>query len=115
MKADYGLDAPGVVRNLILGSIAGFALYASVLLGFWSGTVTLGPVTLGLSGMALVTGIICAFQGAYMIWSSKVGKLKERDHLLDNIQWTGQKSERSMSAAGAAYCSSARPNAALRL
>src|SRR5947199_167164 len=38
-RPDYGLDAPGVVRNLLLVGAAGWLLFASAASGLWSGTV----------------------------------------------------------------------------
>jgi arsenite methyltransferase len=42
--ADYGLDAPGVVRNLVLAAAIGFVLWAVTVAGLWSG-VNLGIPT----------------------------------------------------------------------
>lgn len=70
-KAHYGIDAPTVLRNLILGAIACFLLSLFVMRGF------IGPA-IGLSIAALM-----------MLWGSLVGKFRARDKLLAAIPWRG--------------------------
>jgi arsenite methyltransferase len=91
---DYGLDAPGVVRNLFLAGGAGLVLALLNLLGVWSGRVVVGPIAgvklvFPLASMGLWTGMVCTAMGLWMIWTSRVGKVRERDRLLDHILWTG--------------------------
>ena len=93
-RADYGLDAPGVVRNLFCVAGAGLVLAILRAAGVWSGRVTVGPiggVTLAfpLATMGAWAGVSCAAMGIWMIWSSRVGKVRERERLLDTIPWTG--------------------------
>ena len=81
LRPDYGIDAPGVVRNLLIaGSVA---LLVSVLsysgLLPWTGLArSLAPMTVAFLGM-----------GGYMYYSSKVSKLYEREQQLDLISWRG--------------------------
>jgi arsenite methyltransferase len=75
-RADYGIDAPAVVRNLILVAIAGIGL----------GTFL--PVR-ALASMTFGTGVLCFGMTLWMLWESKVGKLLERERLLRRIDWTG--------------------------
>jgi arsenite methyltransferase len=42
-----------------------------------------------LSPAALWIGLSCGAMGLWMIWSSRVGKLRERERLLDTLTWTG--------------------------
>jgi ubiquinone/menaquinone biosynthesis C-methylase UbiE len=70
-KANYGIDAPTVLRNLILGAIACFVLAFFVVRAF------LGPA-IGFS-----------FAAAMLLWSSLVGKFHARDSLLSAIPWRG--------------------------
>lgn len=75
LRPDYGIDAPGVVRNLFIGGT--LALLASVLsyTGVlpWSGLArSLAPLTIGCLGM-----------GTYMYLSAKYGKIREREWLLN--------------------------------
>lgn len=84
-QPDYGIDAPGVIRNLFLVAAAGLILFVTARCGLWSGI--LAHVNLGDSG--LFAGIACGFMGCWMLYDSKVGKLKERDRLLDRVPWRG--------------------------
>ena len=84
-KPHYGIDAPGVVRNLLLAGIAGLLLWASIAAGLWSGVV--GVFQVGPMGLGVAIG--CLGMGAYMFWSSRFGKLKEREQLLDCVEWRG--------------------------
>jgi arsenite methyltransferase len=85
LRPDYGLDAPGVVRNLILCGAAGLLTWAAAAAGLWSGRV--GPVH--LAPMGLGCGVGLSLTGLWMIWHSKVGKVRARERLLDCIPWTG--------------------------
>jgi arsenite methyltransferase len=84
-KPDYGIDAPGVVRNLFLAAVAGLLLWASIAAGLWSGVV--GIFQVGPAGLGVAIG--CLGMGVYMFWSSRFGKLKERDEFLDHVEWQG--------------------------
>jgi SAM-dependent methyltransferase len=91
---DYGLDAPKVVRNLFIVGAVGLLLWGSTALGFWSGEAVVGPIAgldfqfpLGLMGFWF--GFGCGGMGLWMVWSSKVGKIENRDRLLGYIDWAG--------------------------
>jgi SAM-dependent methyltransferase len=86
---DYGLDAPGVVRNLFLCGSAGVLLWLSKALGLWPAALVVGPVRIELSQMGLFAGAGCLAMGTWMVWTSRFGKVRERDRLLDRIAWTG--------------------------
>lgn len=73
-RADYGLDAPGVVRTM--GTI-GLALIL---------IVTLLPVPIGLKSAGISMGVSFLLSGIAMIASSRLGKMRARDSLLDAIQ-----------------------------
>src|SRR4030081_2113701 len=92
VKADYGLDAPKVVRNLLLAGALGLLIWGSAALGFWSGELVVGPIA-GLvvrfpAEGALWPGAGCTAMALWMLWSSKFGKVRERETLLDRIAWT---------------------------
>jgi SAM-dependent methyltransferase len=94
LAPDYGLDAPGVVRNLFIAGTAGLLLWGSTALGFWSGEAVVGPISgldfrFPLGSMGFWSGIGCSGMGLWMVWSSKVGKIKNRERLLGYIDWTG--------------------------
>ncbi|HXA47711.1 MAG TPA: class I SAM-dependent methyltransferase [Burkholderiaceae bacterium] len=92
-KPDYGLDAPGVVRNLFLCAAAGLLVWASVKIGLWSGIVSIpisnDTLNIEFTGMGLGFGIGLSFTGFWMIWDSKIGKLRGREELLGKLQWSG--------------------------
>jgi SAM-dependent methyltransferase len=90
LRADYGLDAPSVVRNLVVAAVLGLAVFASVALGFWPGRITVGPLVFEVAFMGLGAGLACAGMAVYMAWSSKYGKLAERDRHLDRLALKGQ-------------------------
>lgn len=84
-KADYGIDAPGVVRNFAVGGAAAFIMGIGL-------SVVLGPsytalAYIGEFGFFARIGFLLT--AALMILSSKVGKFRERDRLLDGIPWRG--------------------------
>lgn len=69
-RADYGIDAPGVVRGLF---IVGILLLIASILSIW----------------LMLVGLACLIFGSSMLWSSKVGKFRMRDRLIDSIEWQG--------------------------
>jgi len=88
-SADYGLDAPGVVRNLGIACAAGLVLWVSTITHIWSGVISIGPLAFQVGVMGLVCACISGGMALWMIWSSKVGKIREREKLLDFLTWTG--------------------------
>jgi SAM-dependent methyltransferase len=84
-RPDYGLDAPGVVRNLLLVTAAGSLVWLTAMLGWWSGR--LGGVR--VTGMALGPAIGCGLMACWMIYDSRIGKVRDREKLLDRIGWRG--------------------------
>ena len=70
-KANYGSDAPTVLRNLIIGAVACYLLAVLMVPAFF------GPA-LGLTFAVLM-----------MLWSSLYAKFKARDSLLNGIPWRG--------------------------
>jgi SAM-dependent methyltransferase len=84
-KPDYGIDAPGVVRNLYLAAAAGLAAYATARAGLWSGVAA--HFDFAHAGLGVALG--CGFMGTWMLYDSKIGKLKERETLLDRVALKG--------------------------
>ena len=87
---DYGLDAPGAVRNLFI--IGGLALLTRLAVAFhlWSGVLTLGGGDFNLRPMTVGLSLGCLGMGAWMALDSKYGKVRERERLLDLLTWTGR-------------------------
>lgn len=85
-EANYGVDAPGfILGHIILGTSAVFlaiVIYSLIL----PARPMLGRVLLILDVLAGMWGFVIA--GGFL-WSSKVGKLHERDRLMNLIQWRG--------------------------
>ena len=78
-RPDYGIDAPGVVRNLAIGGAAALVLAAVAFPLGWA----------PLASMATGAAIGCLFGAGWMVWGSKVEKVRERDRLLDSLPWRG--------------------------
>jgi len=89
-KPDYGIDAPSVVRNL--AAAGSLLLFAALLtnMDFLPREIALGPsLRIGLLGMWLGAGGGLTAAALWMLWGSRVGKIKERERLLDHIAWRG--------------------------
>ena len=85
-REDYGIDAPTVVRNnvligLLLCLVALGMLFLPVsLFGDWGATAILVLFFAGFS-LLLTSGV--------MVYGSRVGKLRLRDRLLNQLPWRG--------------------------
>lgn len=88
-RPDYGIDAPVVVRNLFLVGIIGFSAWALTTLAILSGRFDVPKPILVITNMGLTTGIGCSLMAAWMLWHSRVGKLRSRERLLDRVSWAG--------------------------
>jgi SAM-dependent methyltransferase len=85
-KADYGLDAPGVVVG---SAAAGTAALAGAGVGWavWRRRHRVPAAVLG--GWLALWGMVGLAQAGLMLRSSRAGKLAERDRLLDQLPWRG--------------------------
>jgi arsenite methyltransferase len=88
-RPDYGVDAPGVIRNLLIVAVTGFLIWLTATLGWWSGDLAGFGVRLPLSHIAPWPAASCFLMALWMLWDSKIGKQRNRESLLDSIQWTG--------------------------
>jgi len=82
-KPDYGIDAPGVIRNLFLAALIVLAI------ALFFPIVHIGPVTFLLRPMAWSSAPFLALGGVLMIGYVKWGKFRHRDRMLSLIPWTG--------------------------
>ena len=73
---DYGIDAPGVIRNLF---VIGVVL---IPVGMFLPHIRIGNVILILNSMAYCTGGACLLEGVLMIVYAKYGKFRHRDRML---------------------------------
>jgi len=69
-RANYGVDAPGIVIAYACVGIAALALQPSI-------------------GWSIWIALPCAALIAHFLWSSKVGKLRVRDEIISSIPWRG--------------------------
>jgi SAM-dependent methyltransferase len=82
---NYGIDAPVAVRNLFIVAGLGMISLTTRLLGVWSKQDPFAAI-----GFPLITaGISCGVMGCWMIYDSKIGKIREREIFLDKIPWRG--------------------------
>jgi ubiquinone/menaquinone biosynthesis C-methylase UbiE len=87
-RIDYGIDAPSLLHMMFVVGTVALVLALVSSLSPWPG-YPWGMVA------AVVFGVFTAYtlgMGCHMLYSSKVGKLKRRERLLDQITWTGSES-----------------------
>src|SRR5262245_3641577 len=93
-RPDYGIDAPEVVRNLFLAGGIGLLIWSTATLGVWSGQLILPlpglKLIFPLEGIGLGCGIGCMGMAIWMLWDSKIGKVRSRERLLQRVSWTGK-------------------------
>ncbi len=83
-KPDYGVDAPGVIRNLLLVAAACvlLALFLPPVMHFGQNTFALRSIFWSMApGFAL--------GGLLMLLYARVGKLRHRDRMLALLPWRG--------------------------
>ena len=83
-KIDYGIDAPGVIRNLGIAGIAGLLLAI-----FGPGVIKMGPVLFNLHPTCWGIGVLCTGEALLMLLYVKVGKFHHRDSMLALHPWRG--------------------------
>src|SRR3954453_1495004 len=81
----YGLDAPLVVRNMLIVAALGIISLITRLLGVWSRQDVIAVIARPLIG----AGLSCGAMALWMNYDSKVGKIRERDTYLNKIHWDG--------------------------
>jgi arsenite methyltransferase len=82
-KPDYGIDAPGVIRNLL---VIGGALFIS---SFFISVIRIGFVIIELKEAARSSGLSCMVGGILMLLYAKWGKFLHRDRMLKMVSWRG--------------------------
>jgi arsenite methyltransferase len=85
-KPDYGLDAPGVCRGLFIGGLA--AAIVGFFLVRWALSRHAGS-EIGLAFMVENSGVGCLIGAALMFASSRFGKLRARDRVIDRLNLSG--------------------------
>ena len=84
-RPNYGLDAPLVVRNLLIVSALGIISLITRLLHVWSRQVLIAMIARPL----MSAGLSCGAVASWMIYDSKIGKERERERYLDKLAWRG--------------------------
>jgi len=82
-KPDYGIDAPNVIRNLLLASVA------CVVLALAFPKPTIAHVTFILNPSLFYSAAWFAVPAILMLVYAKVGKFRHRDRMLAKVSWTG--------------------------
>jgi arsenite methyltransferase len=84
LEPDYGIDAPGVIRNLFLAGACGIALGIFAPPSVHFGMLQMKPSPTGWS-----IGISATISALLMLLYSKFGKLRHRDRILNLHRWRG--------------------------
>src|SRR5215470_18907910 len=82
-KPDYGIDAPGVIRNLL---VIGTALIIS---GIFFASIHIGNVIVSWRVSVFWAGGFCVAEGILMLLYAKWGKFRHRDRMLNMVPWRG--------------------------
>ena len=86
VKADYGLDAPSVVRNSAVIGVVCLIIGLFLCLK----AVPVRPIAGGIFALAgFLLGIAMLAAAGLMVWSSKYGKLLERELMIDTLELAG--------------------------
>jgi arsenite methyltransferase len=88
-QPDYGLDAPKLVRRF---AIRGGLLLAFAVALYLSNRTTSPAAAKTLTSLLVAIGLGFLLAAGIMFWSSRVGKLKVRDRMLDSFAWRGNES-----------------------
>ena len=86
---DYGIDAPKLVKRF---AIRGGMLIAFALALYFANRSSNPAAATSLGSMLFAIGLTFLIISAFMIWSSRVAKLKLRDRILDSMPWRGDES-----------------------
>jgi arsenite methyltransferase len=83
---DYGLDAPVTVKHMF--SRGAWALGIGIMM-YLINRAEYPDVSLRILSVGASVGLTFIAVGAFMMWSSRVAKLKLRDELIDSLALTG--------------------------
>jgi SAM-dependent methyltransferase len=82
---NYGLDAPVAVRNMLIVAALGIISLIMRVLGMWSRQDAIAVIARPL----MMAGLSYGAMALWMIYDSKIGKIREQDTYLDKINWNG--------------------------
>lgn len=84
-KPDYGIDAPTAVRNMLIVAALGVVSLIARLFGLWSRHDAIAAIARPLMSAGVGAGV----GAVWMIYDSRIGKVRERECFLDRITWRG--------------------------
>lgn len=84
-KADYGIDAPLVVKRFLCGGAAAFLVGIVI----WRTMGARSTLMASLIGTGIYGGITWIATALWMVYGSKVGKVRLRERLLDTLELEG--------------------------
>ena len=84
-KIDYGIDAPGIRSGMFVIAVVGcimigLAKFADI---YWLKNSPIISIILNILGITIA--LYGSFMASYMTYCSRIGKLKTRDFLLDEV------------------------------
>jgi len=85
-QPDYGIDAPTLVRRF---AVRGGVMVVFAALLYYANRNSSPAAATSIGSMLLSIGVTFLLISAIMVWSSRVGKLKMRDRILDSLPWRG--------------------------
>ncbi len=85
-RPDYGIDAPGLVRNLFLGGSGALLLLLPAAFGFWPSR-SWGVL---LAALLLVCAAYLLGMACLLLYASRVSKLRGREYLIDLLSLSGR-------------------------
>lgn len=83
VRADYGIDAPGVIRNLFIAGVVG------IILGWFLPSPRVFGHHLPSNSIFLVWGIWTVATSVFMVLYAKIGKLRHMERMLNMVAWKG--------------------------
>lgn len=82
-KIDYGIDAPGVIRNLAAIGLTCLAI------SFFIHNFRIGSIAFGSRSMFVSIAVIFLLEALLMYLYARYGKFPHRDRMLKRVGWTG--------------------------
>lgn len=85
-RPDYGIDAPGVIINLLVIGFAALAIFLWTPRGY---LLHLGFVAIEVRPTVIGVAVLCIAEGLLMLLYAKWGKFRHRDRMLALHAWRG--------------------------
>lgn len=84
-RTSYGIDAPGLVKGFFLGGAVALTVALVTGLSPWPG----GIVAVVVASLFGTMAVYALSMGCYMLYGSLIGKVRDRERLLDLVPWSG--------------------------